>query len=424
MLWQFPLQMLHLRNPLNPETQILWNNFKWNQHLNSNLYREIPENLSFSIWWISGITHFQFKVSYTVNVVRNTKMMITTTQILCVAEDISRKGVRTTCTAVCLLLCVCSLVQYVEVTIIYICFKYKCATHCNTCAHRNTLQHAATHSIHGYWMSRCFWSSYCVRDAWGEKEPGVLSFDILSFVLSFILLFFFSFFVSFRYYEVMLGFLFFSLSVLLFLSPLVAVCIAVRVVVCVAVCSMCWSVCCGVCRSVIWRGTQDWRGDATVCSSVLQYVQCVTVARGVLFRFATLLYSVFQYVAMCLCSVLLLLTACYGVLQRVAVARESLTWKSTCVSWLFTHLHLRNHYRGRVVTATGSIPATSAATTTATSAPATCVRTATTATINPTHSAAMITATGANTITAHSNHRVAKTRKMPSVAGHFSQKSH
>jgi len=76
------------------------------------------------------------------------------------------------------------------------------------------------------------------------------------------------------------------------------------------------------------------------------------------------------------------------------------------------------------VTATGSIPATSAATTTATSAPATCVRTATTATINPTHSAAMITATGANTITAHSNHRVAKTRKMPSVAGHFSQKSH
>jgi len=34
-----------------------------NQNLNLNLYGEIPRNLSFSISWISGVQHFQWKLS-------------------------------------------------------------------------------------------------------------------------------------------------------------------------------------------------------------------------------------------------------------------------------------------------------------------------------------------------------------------------
>jgi len=33
-------------------------------NLNSNLYREIQRNLNLSIWWISGMLHFQWKASY------------------------------------------------------------------------------------------------------------------------------------------------------------------------------------------------------------------------------------------------------------------------------------------------------------------------------------------------------------------------
>jgi len=33
-------------------------------NLNSNLHREIQRNLGFSIWWISGMLHFQWKAPY------------------------------------------------------------------------------------------------------------------------------------------------------------------------------------------------------------------------------------------------------------------------------------------------------------------------------------------------------------------------
>ena len=42
-------------NPPNRETHISRRNFKLNQNSNLNLYREIPRNLSFSIWWISRV---------------------------------------------------------------------------------------------------------------------------------------------------------------------------------------------------------------------------------------------------------------------------------------------------------------------------------------------------------------------------------
>jgi len=35
-----------------------------NQNLNLNLYRKIPRNLSLSIWWILGVLHLQWKLSY------------------------------------------------------------------------------------------------------------------------------------------------------------------------------------------------------------------------------------------------------------------------------------------------------------------------------------------------------------------------
>jgi len=41
-IWQFPLQMLHLRNPPNPETQIPRYKLRLDQNVNSNSYREIP----------------------------------------------------------------------------------------------------------------------------------------------------------------------------------------------------------------------------------------------------------------------------------------------------------------------------------------------------------------------------------------------
>ena len=50
-LWQIPLKMLHPRNQPNPITQIPWNKSKWSPNSNLNLYRQIPRNLSFSIWW-------------------------------------------------------------------------------------------------------------------------------------------------------------------------------------------------------------------------------------------------------------------------------------------------------------------------------------------------------------------------------------
>ena len=48
-LCQFPLKMLHSRNPQNSEIHILRYKFKSNQNLDLNLYRKIPRNLSFSI---------------------------------------------------------------------------------------------------------------------------------------------------------------------------------------------------------------------------------------------------------------------------------------------------------------------------------------------------------------------------------------
>jgi len=53
-VWQIPLKMPNPQNPPNRETQSPRYKFKLIQHLNLNLYSEIPRNLSFSIWQISG----------------------------------------------------------------------------------------------------------------------------------------------------------------------------------------------------------------------------------------------------------------------------------------------------------------------------------------------------------------------------------
>jgi len=55
---QIPQKMLHPRNPPNRETQIPRYKFKVNQNPNLNLYREIPRNLSFSIWLDFGDVTF------------------------------------------------------------------------------------------------------------------------------------------------------------------------------------------------------------------------------------------------------------------------------------------------------------------------------------------------------------------------------
>ena len=52
--------MLQPHNSPNPEIQIPRYKFKLFQYLNLNLYREIPRNLSFWIWWISEVLHFQW----------------------------------------------------------------------------------------------------------------------------------------------------------------------------------------------------------------------------------------------------------------------------------------------------------------------------------------------------------------------------
>jgi len=60
----FSTEMLRPRNPPDRETQIPRYKFKLNQNLNLNLYCEIPRNLSFLIWWLSGVQHFQWNLSY------------------------------------------------------------------------------------------------------------------------------------------------------------------------------------------------------------------------------------------------------------------------------------------------------------------------------------------------------------------------
>ena len=54
-IWQFPLTMLHPRNPPNREIRIPGHKFELNHNLNLNLYREIPRDLIISIWWLSGM---------------------------------------------------------------------------------------------------------------------------------------------------------------------------------------------------------------------------------------------------------------------------------------------------------------------------------------------------------------------------------
>jgi len=51
---QFPLKLLHPRNPPNRETPIPPYEIKLNQNFNLSLGHEIPRNLSLMIWWISG----------------------------------------------------------------------------------------------------------------------------------------------------------------------------------------------------------------------------------------------------------------------------------------------------------------------------------------------------------------------------------
>ena len=60
-------EMLHPRNPPDPETQISRYNFKLNKNLSLILYREIPRNVSFLMRRITGMLkmHFQWKLWYT-----------------------------------------------------------------------------------------------------------------------------------------------------------------------------------------------------------------------------------------------------------------------------------------------------------------------------------------------------------------------
>ena len=62
--WQVPLKALPLQNPPNREIQILLCRFKLDQNLNLNSDCEIPRNLSFPIWWISGIQNGQVLYSF------------------------------------------------------------------------------------------------------------------------------------------------------------------------------------------------------------------------------------------------------------------------------------------------------------------------------------------------------------------------
>ena len=55
--------------PPNQKIKIPRYKFKFNRKLNLNLYRQIPRNLRFSIWWISGMYHFQWNLSYGVALV-------------------------------------------------------------------------------------------------------------------------------------------------------------------------------------------------------------------------------------------------------------------------------------------------------------------------------------------------------------------
>ena len=61
---QISLITLHPRNPPNPQNQIPCYKFKLHQILNLYMYRKVPKNLSISIWWISGMLHFQWILSY------------------------------------------------------------------------------------------------------------------------------------------------------------------------------------------------------------------------------------------------------------------------------------------------------------------------------------------------------------------------
>jgi len=63
LVWNFQLKMQHPRKSPNLETQIPRYEFESNQKSGS-LYREIPRNLSFSIWRVSGMQHFQWKLWY------------------------------------------------------------------------------------------------------------------------------------------------------------------------------------------------------------------------------------------------------------------------------------------------------------------------------------------------------------------------
>ena len=58
-IWQVPLQILHPRNPPNPEPQIPLYKFKLYQSINLNLYRAMLRNLSISICWILGWKKFR-----------------------------------------------------------------------------------------------------------------------------------------------------------------------------------------------------------------------------------------------------------------------------------------------------------------------------------------------------------------------------
>ena len=139
-VYDSPLKTLHPQNPPNPETQISQYKFKLNQNINLILYREIPRNPSFSIWWILGASRNRVAISIKSrgNFNGNShKWMPQLFDLRVVSSkgDILLQHTATHCNTLQLAAPHCNTLQH---TAIY------CNTLQHTAAHCKTLQHTAT----------------------------------------------------------------------------------------------------------------------------------------------------------------------------------------------------------------------------------------------------------------------------------------
>jgi len=64
-IWQFRLKMLHPWNPPSRVSRILWYLVIQIHIEHLILFEFVQRNLSFVIWWISRVQHFQWNLSYT-----------------------------------------------------------------------------------------------------------------------------------------------------------------------------------------------------------------------------------------------------------------------------------------------------------------------------------------------------------------------